>query len=369
MGKGGMQMRGAAAAIALTALGACAGGGFDPDLRGIIGGGGLDTSAAAGSAPARPAPDSRGVITFANGQAVVAAAGDTPARIAARLGVDAGALARHNALPADAALSAGAVLVLPTALPAAAPVAAPAPATVADPFAMRRGAAPETAPDTAPRTHVVAQGETAWSIARQYGIAVTDLAAWNGLPADMALRPGQRLIVPRPGDKAPARTDTRPGEGTPTPVPPSAAAPLPDEDTAPASEPAPDAPEADLGADRTEASGSGRFRMPVQGAIIRDYEKGQNDGIDISAATGSTVSAAGAGTVAAITRDTSGTPIVVVRHDDDLMTVYAGLDAVTVEKGDSVAAGQDIGAAGDGGSVHFEVRRGFDSRDPTDYIN
>ncbi|WP_022708502.1 M23 family metallopeptidase [Paracoccus zeaxanthinifaciens] len=365
MGKTGLK--GGIAIVALTALGACAGGNFDPDLRGIIGQGGLDTSGAAAQAAARPAPDSRGVITFQNGQVALANGGDTPASVAARLGIDATTLARHNALAVDAPLNAGAVLVLPGTVPTSAPASGGATA-VTDPFAKATGSAPRET-DTAPRNHVVVRGETAWSIARKYGISVQDLASWNGLPADMALHPGQRLIVPKPGEKAPAATDTKPGQGTPTPVPPSAAAPLPDEETAPASEPAPDAPDVDLGADRTAASGGRRFAMPVSGSIIRDYEKGKNDGIDIAAPSGAAVNAAGSGTVAAITRDTAGTPIVVVRHDNDLMTVYAGLGDVSVAKGDSVSAGQGIGKAGDGGSVHFEVRRGFDSRDPTDYLN
>ncbi|MBU2958053.1 LysM peptidoglycan-binding domain-containing protein [Paracoccus sp. C2R09] len=353
------------------AVGACANGSFDPDLRGIIGAGGLDTRGAAAQAAARPAPDSRGVITFQNGQVALANGGDTPATVAARLGIDAARLAAHNALPVDAPLNAGAVLVLPQAVAtaqAAAPGTAPGTATVTDPFAGQAGNATR-ATDTAPRNHVVAKGETAWSIARKYDISVQDLASWNGLPANMALHPGQRLIIPKPGQNAPASGNTRPGEGTPTPVPPSAAAPLPDEETAPASEPPPEAPRTDLGATRTAASGSGRFAMPVAGSIIRDYEKGKNDGIDIAAPVGTAVNAAGNGTVAAITRDTEGTPIVVVRHDGDLMTVYAGLDDVSVAKGDSVQAGQGIGKAGSGGSVHFEVRNGFDSRDPTDYLN
>lgn len=109
--------------------------------------------------------------------------------------------------------------------------------------------------------------------------------------------------------------------------------------------------------------------MPVSGSIIRVYEKGKNDGIDIAAAAGAPVKAAGSGTVAAITRDTAGVPIVVVRHDGGLMTVYTGLETLDVAKGESVSSGQDIGEAGKTGVVHFEVRRGFESVDPEDYLN
>ena len=108
--------------------------------------------------------------------------------------------------------------------------------------------------------------------------------------------------------------------------------------------------------------------MPASGSIIRTYKKGTNEGIDIAAAPGSPVKAASGGTVAAVTRDTDGVPIVVVRHDDGLMTVYAGVDKLSVNKGDSVSRGQSIGAARSSGVLHFEVRKGFDSVDPEGYL-
>lgn len=351
-------------------LASCGPNGFDPDMRGWMGGG-LATADAAAEAPARPQPDARGVISFQGRQVALAQSGDTPARIATRLGLPADELARHNALPADAALQPGAVLVLPRQV-GTATTAGGGTTSIRDPFAggaaaAAAPAAPRPAPAD-PREHVVTAGETAWSVARRYNIPVQDLAAWNGLPADMSLRVGQRLIVPETGTRT-AAAATAPGQGSPTPLPPSSAAPLPDEATQPAAAPAPEAPAADLGATRTAASGSGRFRMPVQGSIIRVYEKGRNDGIDIAAPSGTPVAAAGAGTVAAITRDTAGVPIVVVRHDGDLMTVYAGLGDVSVAKGDSLSPGQSLGTTGDNGFVHFEVRRGFESLDPEGFLN
>ena len=74
------------------------------------------------------------------------------------------------------------------------------------------------------------------------------------------------------------------------------------------------------------------------------------------------------GSLAAITRDTDGVPIVVIRHDGTLMTVYAGLDGLTVGKGDTVSAGQTLGTATAAGVVHFEVRQGFESVDPVGFL-
>lgn len=379
-----LNFAGGVAALAMLASCGPGGGGFDPDLRRWMPGA-LSTSDAAARAAPRPQPDSNGLISFPDYQVAIARKGDTPAIIAARLGLGAEELARHNALTADAQLVQGAALVLPRRVAGGTAAAGGATSTtglVTDPFASEgvrkpevpgRNAAPATAAATStpqPGQHVVAAGETAWSIARKYGVGVQDLASWNGLPTTMTVRVGQRLLIPVAGQAAPdpTRVTSAPGVGSPTPRPPSAAAPLPREDTRPAAEPAPTPPAADLGATRTAASAGGRFQMPVSGAIIRVYEKGRNEGIDIAAPAGASVTAAGGGAVAAITRDTAGVPIVVIRHDGGLMTVYTGLASLSVAKGDQVSAGQPLGTAGSGGFVHFEVRRGFESVDPEDYL-
>ena len=376
---------------------------FDPDLRGW-GGGGLDTAGAAARAAPRPAPDQRGVISYPGYQVAIARQGDTVATIAARLGLNGAELARYNAINANTVLNPGAVVALPRRVAGGVAGGAPAGAAsaggtgaimsstgqVSDPFAGQgikqpnvpaqtgaaagsaAGVATSTLPASSqPKQHVVASGETAWSIARKYDVSVSDLAQWNGLSAAMTLRIGQRLLIPVAGQKpaSAAAGVTAPGTGSPTPRPPSSAEPLPAEKTAPANSAVNKPASPDLGKTRTAASGSGKFRMPVNGSIIRTYQKGKNDGIDISAAPGSTVSAAGSGTVAAITRDVDQVPIIVIRHDNNLMTVYAGLEDVTVSKGDKVAAGARLGKARSQGVVHFEVRNGFDSVDPEKYLN
>lgn len=341
---------------------------FDPDLR-RWGGGGLGTAEAAARAQPRPTPDQRGVISYPGYQVAIARQGDTVATIAARLGLNAAELARYNAIEANVVLNAGAVVALPRRVAPVAPGAATANPTVGAPAAGQATATTPVQPSTAqPRQHVVTPGETVWSIARKYNVSVNDLAQWNGLSGAMTLRTGQRLLIPVTGQAPASAAITAPGVGSPTPRPPSAAEPLPRETPPPANAIVTKPAAPDLGKTRTAASGSGRFRMPANGAIIRTYQKGKNDGIDIAAAPGSTVSAAGAGTVAAITRDTDGVPIVVVRHDGNLMTVYAGLDDLAVSKGQTVAAGTALGKARDKGVVHFEVRNGFDSVDPEKYL-
>ena len=108
----------------------------------------------------------------------------------------------------------------------------------------------------------------------------------------------------------------------------------------------------------------------VQGSIIREYSRGRNEGIDIGAPAGTDVKAAAAGTVAAITTDTAGIQIVVIRHDGNLLTVYTHLDNLTISRDDRVSQGQTIGKvqAGDPSYLHFEVRRGTESADPGEFL-
>lgn len=224
-----------------------------------------------------------------------------------------------------------------------------------------------TTKTAAATTHKVVAGETGWSIARKYDISIQELSAANDLNENVTIRVGQVLKIPA-RKIAQLNDATVPGQGTPVPPPPSASEPLPNETTQPASKPVPKPPTPDLGATRTAASGSGRLQMPVAGSIVGPYRKGSNNGIDISAGSGAVVKAAGSGSVAAITQDTNGVPIVVIRHQGELMTVYAGLSTLSVKKGDKVSSGQKIGTAGNSGSVHFEVRKGFESVDPEGYL-
>ena len=378
---------GTAALGALLALGACdASRPFDLDMRGDAGGP-LDTSGAALQATdRRPQPDARGVLSYPGYQVAVARRGDTARTVATRVGIDADELARTNAVIPDDPLRAGEVLALPRRVAGgAAPLGvtgvgsgaisggtiAPAPVDVTSiaTTALDR-TTPSAAASTAtqPGRHRVARGETAFSIARLYGVSTQALAEWNGLGTDLKVREGQYLLIPtaQAGSKPVAERLTAPGAGSPTPIPPSSREPLPTEKTAPASAAVENVPASpDLGKDRTSASAA-RFALPVQGRIIRSYAKGKNEGIDISAAAGSTVSAAADGTVAAVTKDTGQVPILVLRHDGNLLTVYAGIDAVKVAKGATVKRGQPIAVvrSGNPAFVHFEVRKGVASVDP-----
>ncbi len=375
------------AGASLIALTAC--GGFDLDLRDRFGDA-FDTSDAVRQEHApRPQPDDRGVISYTGYQVAIARHGDTLADVAARVGADPARLSQYNAISPDAPLRDGEVIILPDR------VAELAPATDAittgpirapgeiDVETIAGDALSRVAPDAAPQTgsddplrHRVERGETAYSVARLYGVTVDALAGWNGLGQDRAVREGQVLLIPVAPDDRRAVTESeqstsRPGAGTPTPEPPSASTPLPEDDTAtPVARPDPP-PSPGLSEQRSAASRS-ELLFPLSGGdIIRPYEAGGNAGIDIAAPAGTEVRAAGDGTVAAITRDTENVPVLVIRHEGNLLTVYANIDNIVVERGQAVSRGDKI-AEVRGGSpsfIRFETRRGFDVIDPMPLLN
>ncbi len=86
----------------------------------------------------------------------------------------------------------------PTTDPAAVPTTDPAAVPTADPNA----GAQATAVPAAQTSHVVAAGETLFSIALQYNLTVEELAAANNIDPDSILNPGQTLIIPTPGATA-----------------------------------------------------------------------------------------------------------------------------------------------------------------------
>ena len=390
-----------AASIAMISLSACDGQGnlqsrnFDWDLRNL--GDGFNTAEAAANLPNRPRPDDRGVISYPNYQVVVANRGETVRQIATRLNLDANELAAYNGVDADVALRRDEIVALPSR------VAEPSPATGAETTgpiqpptvnvttlasdaidrAGQQTVAPVStepltpAPQTGeePNLHRVARGETAFQIARLYNIPVASLAEWNGLGSDLTIREGQQLMIPvagatPPSPAAPAPAVEAPGTGSATPTPPSAAAPLPEEDATPqAPEVTAPVPAPDIGEATTPAT-SAPFIYPVQGSIIRAYNPGRNEGIDIEASAGTTVQAAAAGTVAAITQNTNGAQIIVIRHTGSILTVYVNVENLAVSKDDTVTQGQGIAsiAAGSPSFLHFEVRDGLDSVDPADFL-
>lgn len=372
---------------------------LDYDLRGRLGSFSTAEAARGVNTADRPEPDARGIISYPSYQVAVARRGDSVTDVANRISLPPEELARFNGVQPTDRLRQGEVLALPrrvseppagtagsidiatlagTAIEAA-PDTTPAPSTVQtsalEPTASspRPQAKPQAKPERVePIRHKVERGETAYTISRLYQVPIKALAEWNGLGPEFAIREGQYLLIPVKDQPAPRRAlptpapVTAPGAGSPTPTPPSASQPLPDEKIAAE---APEPPKVTV--EKPSKPSGAAMAMPVSGGkIIRDYAKGRNEGIDISAAPGTSVTAAEAGSVAAVTEDADQVPIVIVRHDSNLLTVYANVEKIAVKKDDPVKRGQKLAQlrAGDEAYLHFEVRDGFESVDPAPYL-
>jgi membrane-bound lytic murein transglycosylase D len=83
------------------------------------------------------------------------------------------------------------------ATPAAVLAKADAPATPVQPV---KSTVAAPAPGAKPGIHQLAEGETLWSVAQQYGVSVDDLKRWNRIRHARSLRPGLNLRVGGPPD-------------------------------------------------------------------------------------------------------------------------------------------------------------------------
>jgi murein DD-endopeptidase MepM/ murein hydrolase activator NlpD len=344
---------------------------LDLDLRSNLGGI-LDTSAAARNAlSVRPAPDGRGIIKFLSYQVAVAKHGDRIADIADRIGINSNLLARYNGITPDAVLRNGEIVALPRDIITISNATTPLKPIVVSVSELddRQVTGSKATEGLEPVRHKVQIGENATTIASLYDVSVSALSNWNGLGPQKNIRTGQFLLIPTNLKKL--DEISVPGERSIAPAPPSAKKPKPE--TAKKS----NKPElvADISTTKVEKSTSTlikntRFVRPATGNIIRAYKKGTNEGIDIGAKAGSDVLSAEKGTIAAVTKDTNGVSILVIKHDEGLLTVYTNIDKLIVKKGDSVARGQKIAEVNQGSPefLHFEVRKGLESVDPDDYI-
>jgi septal ring factor EnvC (AmiA/AmiB activator) len=132
------------------------------------------------------------------------------------------------------------------------------------------------------------------------------------------------------------------------------------------------------------ARGRGQIEWPVRGPVVGHFgpEKHPrfgtttlNNGVDIQAAAGTPVLAAGKGRVDYTSEDygTFGA-IVVLNHGDGYYTLYGHLSDILVTQGQEVQPGQPVGRVGDSGTslkgtvLHFEVRKGGAALNPEDWL-
>ena len=354
---------------------------FDFDFRGNS----FDTSDAALQATqSRPKANELGIISYPTYQIAVARRDDTIESMAERLGQNPGELARYNGLAEGERLRNGEVLALPrtgsrggqylessdeieeTTLSKDINVLELADNALKVAGGSANNQLDRTSSDAKnlmdPIKHNVVRGETVFTISRLYTISVRSLADWNGLDSDYTLREGQILIIPLVDKKATKNTQKEIDESA-VPAPPSSKKPQPRNVNTQEFSKSTDT--------KISVPENGRMAYPLEGLVIREYSKNINDGIDFTARAGTKVVAADTGLVATVTEDINQIAIVVLKHPGNILTVYANLTNIKVSTNQNVNRGDILGEIPDGDPpyLHFEIREGFESVDPLEYLN
>jgi len=182
--------------------------------------------------------------------------------------------------------------------------------------------------------HTVKAGETLWKISELYGLDAATLAKANSLSDRSLLEKGQVLVIPRRAEQKRARTANYSPKST--------------------------------------------FVWPVKGDVISPFgtkiDRTKNKGIDIRADEGIYVRASRAGMVAFCDERLKGFgKTVILDHGDNYQTVYAYNSAILVRIGDTIEQNAVIARVGRTGrakepSLHFEIRKNGEPRNPFDYL-
>lgn len=121
---------------------------------------------------------------------------------------------------------------------------------------------------------------------------------------------------------------------------------------------------------------NGGVRWPVSSRlIVLSYEKGKNDGIDISTPVGSKVTAVEEGEVAFAGDKLKGyAQLILIRHAGGTVSAYGYNSELLVKTGDYVRAGELIALSGKAPrsgrpALHFELRVGTKATDPAECLS
>ena len=210
--------------------------------------------------------------------------------------------------------------------------------------------------------HKVSSGETLHSIAWLHGVDYRRIAIINGLRAPFTIYPGQELKLNV--DSVSAEDIRRAGyRGNNT--------------TASSRSSATNATSSRQGLLRRPISAEQnniiKWRWPSNGKLLGSYGNGGLQGIDIAGRVGEPVLAASDGEVVYAGRGIQGAGnLIIIRHNDRILSAYAHNSAMLVSEGVKIKAGDriaDVGSDSDGRELlHFEIRLAGKPVDPLQYL-
>jgi lipoprotein NlpD len=265
--------------------------------------------------------------------------------------------------------------------------------------------------DTKREFYTVGRGDTLTAIGQRFGVSTRDLIEWNSLGATPVLQAGQVLRVAQ----APRSVAQAPVVAAPAPVPesgvqtgavkpptvvsapvepartaiktgpkglkrpysddlyaqmakgPVAEAPVPVPSTAvvpavAAPTPAPTAGASDV---KTDSAGTA-WSWPSGGKLMQGFDGTRSRGLTMSGEPGKPVFAAAKGKVIFAKEYLDFGKLVIIQHGNDLVSVYANNNSISVKEQQQVERGQKI--AEQGPRVQFEIRRSGKAVDPMPYL-
>lgn len=274
-------------------------------------------------------------------------------------------------------------------------------------------------------THIVQKGETVYSIGRLHNVEPKNIIAWNNLGAGAnALYVGQVLRIAPPTSapvddrgvvvspianssgvevkplggeaasapvvQAPAAANVKreprggkipyseqawmqakagdSGKSTTAAIPPANPAEAkPETKPETKEEPKPD------GRSSGSTDTKSEFAWPATGKVVGNFSESTNKGIDIGGKIGDAVLASAPGKVLYAGQDLRGYgKLVVVKHNEQFLSVYAHNSQILVKEGQSVTRGQKIAELGQSDAeqpkLHFEIRKQGKPVDPLQFL-
>ncbi|MEX8495454.1 peptidoglycan DD-metalloendopeptidase family protein [Sphaerotilus sp.] len=233
-----------------------------------------------------------------------------------------------------------------------------------------------------PGYYTVKPGDTLIRVGLESGQNWRDIQRWNQLDNPDLIEVGQVLRVVPPGQDptqvatrpvVTSRIEPRPIDAKPAPVPAAAAASAA---SAAGAAPAPAAVSAATPAPATtaapvrEGDDNVNWMWPAQGAVVASFEDTRSKGVAIGGKLGDPVYAAADGRVVYAGSGLRGYGnLVIIKHNETLLTAYAHNQTLLVREDQVVRRGQKIAEMGssdtDRVKLHFEVRRRGKPIDPT----
>lgn len=201
--------------------------------------------------------------------------------------------------------------------------------------------------------HTVQKNQTLWRICTTYGVDMQKVIRINRIADPSRIKEGDRIFIPgakevmyvrpvtaRTPQRAPARPRTQP--------PPSQ--------------------------EQRPAPALSGFIWPVNGRIIETFgmkDGKKHDGINIQAPAGTHIKAAKSGSVIFSARLPGHGNTIILKHEENYVTVYGNNRENIVRHGQWVNKGSTIATVGTSGNthyLHFQIRRWNIARNPLHYL-